>query len=150
LEFNAKDRKGSIDFPDENRDTAFQRGEQALRSAVEFLQDHAGVPHICMLPYRYLLVVLTRYFGFDPEPDPRNTQLLRRWCWRSARGGPYAVKGGTAATSRTPNSLIRPGHHMEAIQNLWGTVPSSKKRGLPDLHNFRTNTAATKIILASW
>ncbi|HEX4722647.1 MAG TPA: DUF262 domain-containing protein [Pseudonocardiaceae bacterium] len=150
LEFNIQDRKGSIDFPDEDRDTAFQLGEQALRSAVTFLQDHAGIPHISMLPYRYLLVVLTRYLSFDLEPDPRDARLLRRWFWRSAMSGPTAVKGSTTATTRTLNGLIRPDRHAEAVQALLATTPGFAENGLPDLQNFRTNTASTKIVLASW
>jgi hypothetical protein len=73
-----------VNFPEEDRDTAYQLGGQALRRAVCFLQDHAGVPHFSLLAYRHLLVVLARFFAHYPEPDDRSLVLLRRWFWRAA------------------------------------------------------------------
>jgi hypothetical protein len=49
---------------DEGQEAAYRAGEQALRNAVSFLQNEAGVPHFAMLAYRYLIVVLTRLFAF--------------------------------------------------------------------------------------
>ncbi|WP_246258543.1 DUF262 domain-containing protein [Amycolatopsis anabasis] len=148
LEF-AEDRKGQVDFPQEDRDAAFAEGEAALRRAVSFLQEEVGVPHISMLAYRFLLIVLTRVFAHYPEPDQRNRQLLRRWYWRTALAGPSLFKGGNTGTTRALNTRIRPGDLSGAIQELLATVPENRYP-LPDLSKFKTSNGDTKIVLASW
>lgn len=149
LEF-AEDRKGQVDFIDEDRLAAFRDGELALRRAVEFLQRDSHVPHVSLLPYAHLLVVLTRFFSFHTAVDSRNRQLLRRWFWRAALVGPRLFKGDTTGTTRALNSRIKPGQGTsDAVQALLATVaepPASK----PDLSTFATHHAATKIVLGSW
>ena len=102
-EFDDEERRYKVDFPGEDRDTAYVAGARALRRAVHFLQESAGVPHITFLPYQYLLIVLSRLFAHHPEPDGRNLQLLRRWFWRAALVGPALFKGGT--TRCAPESV---------------------------------------------
>jgi hypothetical protein len=148
LEF-AAERKGQVDFPLEDRETAFAEGEQALRRAVRFLQDVAGVPHITMVAYKFLLIVLTRVFAHHPELGPRNLQLLRRWYWRAALAGPSLFKGGTTGTTRALNSRVHPGDTSDTIQELLSTVPDDRYP-LPDLARFATNIGTGKIVLASW
>lgn len=79
------------EFPDETPDQAYRAGEKALSQAVYFLQNEAGVPHFSFLSYRYLLVVLTRFFSHYPQSAPRNIELLRRWFWRAAVIGPEEI-----------------------------------------------------------
>jgi hypothetical protein len=138
-----------IDFPDEERDTAYQLGETAMRRAIAFLQEEAGVPHFGMLPYRHLLVVLTRLFAHHPHPDPRSIRLLRRWFWRAAVVGPEVFKGSTTGAVRFLVFAVKPNDLDGSIQELLKLVdyPDTK---LPDLRRFRSNEAATKIVLCSW
>lgn len=134
---------------DEGRDVAFAAGEQALLRAVGFLQEEAGVPHIALLCHRYLLVVLARFFALHPEPDQRNRRLLRRWFWRAAVAGPGHFRGGATGAIRALCSKIEADDVTRSVQELLRAVG----RGvvvLPDSRRFRTNEAATKILLCSW
>ncbi|SDF98243.1 Uncharacterized conserved protein, contains ParB-like and HNH nuclease domains [Lentzea fradiae] len=148
LEFSP-DRKGQVDFPLEEKDTFFQEGEAALVRAVRFLQEVAGVPHITMVAYKFLLIVLTRVFAHHPDPDPRNLQLLRRWYWRTALAGPSLFKGSTTGTTRQLTNRVRPGDLSGTVQDLLATVPGNRYP-LPDLGKFWTNVGEGKIVLAAW
>ncbi|MGC5329873.1 DUF262 domain-containing protein [Micromonospora sp. DT62] len=138
-----------IEFPNEDRDTAYRLGEEAMRRAVGFLQNEAGVPHFSLLPYSYLLVVLTRFFAHHPAPDPRSSLLLKRWFWRAALVGPGVFRGSTTGAIRFLNYAVQPGDLSGSIAELhrWVDHPNSP---LPNLRRFRSNEAATKIILCSW
>lgn len=150
LEFGEAAR-ASCDFPDEGRDTAYRQGEEALRRAVHFLQAVAGVPHFTLLPYKYLLVVLTRLFAHYPELDQRSTDLVRRWLWRSAVVGPEIFRGNTTGAVRILNRAIQPRESdaTASIQRLLDLIPESAAR-IPDLKRFRSNEASTKLVLCSW
>ena len=149
IEFDEAAR--ASDFPDEDRDTAYRQAEEALRRAVHFLQTVAGVPHFTLLPYKYLLVVLTRLFAHYPELNERSTNLVRRWFWRTALAGPQIFPGNTTGAARNLNRVIRPGEHdaTASIQRLLDLIPESAAR-IPDLKRFRSNEASTKIVLCSW
>jgi len=149
LEFDDNDRRGVSDFPGENRDTAYQAGEEAIRRAVEFLQRDAGVPHFTFLPFRYLLVVLARLFAHFPDPDLANRRLLRRWFWRAALVGPEIFRGSTTGAVRTLCAKIRPDDLTGSVQGLLSTVDRPAPP-LPELRRFKTNEAAAKITLCAW
>ncbi|MGW4424936.1 DUF262 domain-containing protein [Streptosporangium sp. NPDC004631] len=138
-----------IEFPDEDRDTAYRLGEEAMRRAVMFLQDVAGVPHFSMLAYRHLLIVLTRLFAHHPKPDERNLRLLRRWFWRAAVVGPEIFKGSTTGAIRFLCFAVKPNDLSGSIKELLALVDRSDPP-LPDLRRFRSNEAATKMILCAW
>jgi hypothetical protein len=55
----------------------------ALRRALGFLRSQCKIPHLSLLPYPVLLVVLTRFFRDHPEPNDRTQTLLVRWTWRA-------------------------------------------------------------------
>jgi hypothetical protein len=148
LEFDDDNRRGDIEFRNEDRDSAFAAGEAALFRAVRFLQS-IGVPHVTLLTYRYLLVVLTRVFAHHPEPDPTNLRLLGRWYWRAAVLGPEIFKGGTAGAVRILGTKVAPGDLSGSIRGLLSALDDHQEK-LPELRRFRTNEASTKIILCSW
>ncbi len=141
--------KSGIEFPGEDRDRAYEQTQIALSKAVEFVQDHASVPHVGMLPYRNLLVVLARYFAHFPEPGDQNSKLLRRWFWRAAVVGPEGFRGGTSGAIRAFNGAIRPGDQTGSLQNLLA-LTGAESYQLPNLHRFRANEARTKIVLCAW
>lgn len=138
-----------IEFPDEDQQTAYQLGDEALRRAVRFLQTTANVPHVTMLPYRYLLVVLTRFFAHHPGPDEATLRLLRRWFWRAAVVGPDRFRGSTTGAIRFLCYAVDRNDQSRTISGLLGLVdrPDSP---LPDLRRFRSNEAGTKIVLCAW
>jgi hypothetical protein len=134
---------------DEGKDVAYHAGEEALRRAVIFLQTHAGVPHVSMLAYRYLLVVLSRLFAFYPEPDARNLQLLRRWYWQAAVAGPERFRGGTPNAARLLCTQVVEDHLSASVQGLLAAVRRPVGPSL-DLSRFATNEASTKMLLCVW
>lgn len=138
-----------IEFPDEDRDTAYVEGGEAIRRAVHFLQSVAGVPHITLLPYRYPLVVLTRLFAHHQDPDDRSLQLVRRWFWRAVLVGPEIFRGSTSGAVRALNRAVKPGDLEGSIQRLLELIPQPAAR-VPDLKRFRSNEAQTKLVLCSW
>lgn len=138
-----------IEFPDEDRDTAYLEGEEALRRAVRFLQAEAGVPHFTLLPYKYLLVVLARLFAHHRDLDERSLHLVRRWFWRAALVGPEIFPGNSTGAVRVLNRAVKPGELEASIQRLLEFIPESAAR-VPDLRRFRSNQAATKLVLCSW
>ncbi len=54
-----------------------------LRTALGFLRSECEIPHLRLLPYTAVLVVLTRFFKEHPEPNDRTRTLLTRWVWRA-------------------------------------------------------------------
>jgi hypothetical protein len=148
-EFAENRRRSGTEFPGEDRDTAYAEGEHALVRAIGFLQGVAGVPHISLLAYRSLLVVLTRFFAHFPEPHDRNLQLLRRVYWRAAVSGPAVFRGSFTQISRVLSARINPGDEWAAVQGLIEAMKDAPE-SMPNPERFRTNEAGAKIILSSW
>ncbi len=148
LEFDDNNRRGDLESRNEDRDSAFAAGEDALVRAVQFLQS-IGVPHVALLAYRYLLVVLTRVFAHHPEPDPANLRLLGRWYWRAAVLGPEIFKGSTTGAVRILCTKVDPSDISGSIRDLLGALDGHQVK-LPELRRFRTNEASAKITLCSW
>lgn len=148
FEFDDDNRRGDLEFRNEDRDSAFAAGEEALVRAVRFLQS-IGVPHVALLAYRYLLVVLTRVFAHHPEPDPANLRLLSRWYWRAAVLGPEIFKGSTTGAVRILCTRVDPSDLSGSIRDLLDALDDHQVK-LPELRRFRTNEASAKITLCSW
>jgi hypothetical protein len=139
----------SREFSEETPDNAYRSGAEALAQAVRFLQNEAGVPHFSFLAYRYLLVVLTRFFAYYPQPSPRNIELLRRWFWRAVIVGPEAFSTWTNA-SRVLCSKIIPDSEVKSVQSLLKAVSDGPSKAL-NLHSFRSTSASTRTLLcAMW
>ncbi len=149
LEFDDARRRTKSDFPGEDRDTAFAEGQVALQRAVQFLQQTAGVPHLSMVPYKAMLVVLTRFFAHFPEPGERHRQLLRRLYWRVVLTGPAVFKGSFTSLARVLCSYIYPHNEQRSIRDLLGSLKDATPYS-PSTLKFRTNEATSKIILCSW
>ncbi|MFJ2180833.1 DUF262 domain-containing protein [Streptomyces anulatus] len=147
-EFSDESRRGTVEFPGEDRDAAYLAGEEALRLAVQFLQNVAGVPHFTFLTYRYLLVVLCRFFAHFPEPDVRSLQLMRRWYWRTTLAGPEIFKGSFTNAMRVLCSRIRKGDLIGSVDRLLEPV-GRLDQPMPDLRRFRTNEAVGKMALCA-
>ncbi len=136
------------DFGDETQETAYREGERAILRAVEFLQTDAGVPHFAFLPYRYLLVVLARFFAHFPEPAPRNRALLRRWFWRAAMLGPVLFSGSWTEAMRVLATRIVAQDETGSVQRLL-QQPMDRKTELPDLMRFNMKTAESRVVLCA-
>lgn len=147
-EFDQVGRRTAPEF-DEDRDTAYEQGEEALIRAVEFLQNHAGVPHLSFLAYRAPLVVLTRFFAHFPKPEENTLRLLRRLYWRVAVSGPAVFGGRFTQVGRVLSARIKMGDERGSIASLIDAMVGARPT-VPDPARFKTNEATAKIILASW
>ncbi len=147
-EFSTERTREPRDFQGETPEQAYREGEQALYRAVKFLQEDASVPHFAFLPYRYLLVVLTRFFAHFPEPHPRNRILLRRWFWRAAMIGPGPFSSSWTNAMEALANRITTDEESESIQRLLDAPIDAGLRH-PKLTGFRTNVAGSRIILAA-
>lgn len=148
IEFSSERIREPRDFGSETPEKAYREGELALSRAVAFLQEDAGVPHFAFLPYRYLLVVLARFFAHFPEPKPRNRILLRRWFWRAALIGPGPFTSNLTNAGRMLATRIKANDETGSIQRLLDT-PINQSLPLPSLTGFKTNTAASRIVLSA-
>ena len=147
-EFNPN-RAAEGAFPGESEFEAYKRTEDALLRAVRFLQDQAGIPHFTLLPFRFQLLVLVRFFGFFEAPAPRNLELLSRWFWRSTVAAAQLGLTGSTRDVRTLAGYIRPNQESSSVQRLLDATQTSGPLVGPDLRTFRTNHSAGKVILAA-
>ncbi|MFC4630319.1 DUF262 domain-containing protein [Promicromonospora alba] len=143
------ERRITLDVPaDETREEAYRRGHEALGRAISFLQEHAGVPHVSFLPYRYLLITLARFFAHHPDPAPRNLELLVRWFWRAAIS-PTIFSGSATAMARGFASRVIPSDESKSVQQLLALLPDDSRFASPILDPFRTSTAAARVVLCA-
>lgn len=134
---------------EEDVDDAYRHGGTALQQAVAFLQDEAFVPHFGFLTYRYLLVVLARFFAHHPEPVPQNLRLLRRWFWRAALEGPEKFGGWTQAM-RALAARVVPDDESQSVQSLLEAIDVASLR-FPRVEKFRSVAAYSRMLLcAMW
>lgn len=145
-EFGNDHRKMS-DFPEEDNAETHEETLRTLERTVAFLRDDAHVPHFTFLAYRFLMVVLGRFFAHFPEPHPRNRVLLGRWYWRTALVGP-SLAGGANAFVRTLAQLIQPHDESGSVQRLLRATPDARRQQI-EVNNFRTNRAAGQLMLCA-
>lgn len=135
------------EFAGESRAEAYRGAQQAIDRSVRFLRDDLGVPHFSFLPYRYLLVVLTRYFAHFPDPHPRNRELMKRWFWRAALVGPAITPGNITGAMRYLGAEIRPDDECGSTTRLLEQLDGKPYLTNVDATRFRANTAATRVLL---
>jgi hypothetical protein len=137
--------------PDEDPVDWFDRTEQALVRAIEFLQSE-GVPHVLLMPRAAPVPVLAAFFFLHPQPSPWNLRLLSRWLWRGwvhgwggSEAGP-AVRKAVNLVNPVKGRPERAPSEYEAVSRLLASVPD---RYLPQLTltGFRTDKATSRLIL---
>ena len=116
------ERRRNSDFPDEDRDEAYAQTERVLKRATRFLQDNCCIPHVTLLPYSAILVVVSRFFALFPEPKRRNKELLKRWVWRTiVKTIEGTISSGNVQT-RTFLKSVRRGDESDSVQELLESV----------------------------
>lgn len=137
------------EFAGEPIEDAHLHTQEALERAIRFLQSEAGVPHFAFLPYRYLLVVLARFFAHHPEPAQRNRTLLRRWFWRAAMVGPAMAHGSYTNAMRTLGACVDLADETASVGALLHAT-AGRDLGF-EMPRFRSTTAAARFALcAMW
>lgn len=142
-------RRRISDFPDENEAGAYEATERALVAAVRFLQGHCGVPHLAFLPFRFQLLVLTRFFALFPSPHERNRELLTRWFWRSSANADALGVNGSQTDLRDMAGCVVRGEESASVQRLLASVTRPGAPQVPDLTVFRATRSSSKMILTA-
>lgn len=115
--------------------------QEALRLSISFLQDEAGFVHQNVLPYRFPLIVLSRFFTLHHDLHPRNRALLTRWVWRGALSGSHTNSNHAAV--RANLACLGEDQH-ESVQRLLSQVPTHSS--IPDpLARWNGQAATTRI-----
>ncbi|HRI63039.1 MAG TPA: DUF262 domain-containing protein, partial [Polyangium sp.] len=127
-EFKENDERS--DFAGEGAAAAYHNGQRALVEAIRFVQEDVGVPHVGFLSYRYLLIVLSRFFALFPQPSQRNKILLRRFFWRATLVGPNVFRGISFATQALL-ACIEAGKESYSAQALLQLLEQHKPFSLP-------------------
>jgi hypothetical protein len=115
---------------------------RALRKAVAFLQQDAGVPHVALLPYALPLSVLSKFFHFFREPKTRNRILLRRWLWRGSIR--EALTGATVGV-RQHLACVVPGEEDGSVQRLLRLVGKERNPAAYEIEKFNFRSAHSKL-----
>ena len=113
------------------------------------MQDRAGIPHFTFVPFRFHLLVLTRYFALFEDPTARNLELLSRWFWRSTAAASVLGYTGSTGNIRTLAALVEPGNESRSVQRLLDATNPTDPVPTPRLDRFRTNHSSAKVILAA-
>lgn len=127
---------------DAERAASFNAAASAMRSAIAFLQQHAGVPHYDFLPYPNLLVVLTRiahFFSTELATDPRAVERLRVWFWRAASH----PQSSSTAEVRKLLGAVDESSLGQTLEALLGTPFEFRTVSISQV---RKGTAAAKIL----
>lgn len=121
----------------------------AMRATLDFLRRHARIPHRRLLPYRFPLLVLARFFKLHESPGDRSLELLRRWVWRGLR----------TRAHRDDRTLLRKsvgavGVDEEAsVQRLLALTPRTFERPFTLAERFDARTADNRVAMlaaAAW
>lgn len=147
-EFNT-DRATGAPFGDESQAEAYEQTEIALERVIRFLQDRSGIPHFTLVPFRFHLLVLTRFFSLYPEPSPRNVELLSRWFWSSAAAAPLLGYTGSTGNIRALATLVDSDGESRSVQRLLNAARTPGAVVVPGLNRFRANQSSGKVILAA-
>lgn len=116
----------------------------ALHHAILFLQQSAAFVHASVLPYRFPLIVLARFFHLHPQPHPRSRELLTRWVWRGALSGTH----GNSSQAAVGAHLGDVGEDEHAtVQRLLARTP--REVDLPDPHTRWYGQAAASRLYAT-
>lgn len=113
----------------------------SLRRVVIFLKQDARIPNVRLLPYRFLVIPLARFFHRFPEPAPRSRELLVRWLWRVCAAGTFH---GEARQIRAAVRAVGD-HEEESVQRLLAQVKRNAD-GFRLSSRFDMRTAESRIV----
>ncbi len=115
---------------------------EALRRTVTFLQKECDIPHISLLPYPVVFIILNRWFHIFPHSDRETRRLLARWVWRGAVSGTH--QRAEVSNMRHQLKDIKPGKEQASLSRLLSRVgPEPKELWL--LKNFDLRSARSRI-----
>ncbi|MGB5917028.1 MAG: DUF262 domain-containing protein [Phormidesmis sp.] len=131
--------------PDVLRD-AVHNALPALRGVLAFLKTHAEIPHLRLLPRSLPFIVLTKFFGFYPQPNERTTDLLIRWTWRTLLG----IKSVDERTLlRHSLNAIESSDQEQTMQKLLNVIPRTRGKSFALPQRFDARAADSRIALVA-
>ena len=71
-------------------DESLDRAEDAVRKSVALLVEDAGFPSLSFVPYRNVLIPLSRFFSVHQDPSIRARQMLGWFVWRGGLSGEHS------------------------------------------------------------
>lgn len=130
---------------DLSRDRSFWQGAladttQALRRVIVFLKRNARIPYVGLLPYRFTVIPLARFFHLFPEPKARSLELLARWLWRTSAAG--TLRGEVTQLRRALRMVGE--NEEESVQALLALTGQAKPKFSPNIR-FDLRTAESRI-----
>lgn len=93
---------------------------QAMTRTVEFLIAECQIPHVSLIPYPVVFLILCRWFYLHPDSNRLTRRLLSRWVWRGAASG--AHHRGEVSTMRQQVRDIKAGDEIESLRRLLAKV----------------------------
>ena len=78
------------------------RSEDRRPADYRFLMEDVGVPLARLIPYTAQLVLITAFFGANPDPSKEQMRDLQRWFWLTSWSGYFAG----ANTTQIKNALF--------------------------------------------
>lgn len=111
---------------------AVTRAELALGRAIRFLMGDVGVPLARLVPYNAQLVMITAFFGANPDPDEGQLRNLQRWFWLTSWSGYFAG----ANTTQIKNALLEIKNF--ALKHEFPKVEDDPPRLFPEKFDMRS------------
>lgn len=121
----------------------------ALSRAIAFLQDACHIPHVRLIPYPVVFVILARWFHVFPDTPEPTRRMLVRWVWRGAATSAHQ----RAAVSRMREQIhdIRDGDMQGSLDRLLRHVDGQPEEATWNLAPFHSRNARSRIeTLALW
>ncbi|MEO5726373.1 MAG: DUF262 domain-containing protein, partial [Byssovorax sp.] len=128
---------------DKERHALIKSTFQALRRAIEFVRDDAGISHRRLVPYVSALPVLALFFHRHPTPHPRSRVLLRRWFYRGAITGAHR---GDVVGMRHMYEAIGENEHR-SVQSLLAATARPHPASIGSLERFDARHARSRLEL---
>ncbi len=116
----------------------------ALRTVLTFLKSHAEIPHLRLLPRSLPLTVLTKFFGYYPEPNGRTIDLLIRWTWRTL----LSIKSFDERTLlRHSLNEIQCNQQEQTMQKMLAVIPNKRDSNFALPPRFDARASDSRITL---
>jgi hypothetical protein len=135
-------RPESLSGADLGRLVSHEAAEDALAHTVGFLQHHCDIPHVRLIPYPVVFVILARWFHIHRTTEPAALARLAQWVWRGAMSA--AHQRAEVSRMREQVRAIADADEQESLDRLMTHVGSRPAVGW-SLERFDQRSARSRI-----
>lgn len=107
---------------------SYENVETALTSAVAFLQEVCGIPHVRLIPFMGILPTLARWFYIHGDPEPASISRLAQWVWRVSHVVAHR-RPEISWVQEQPHAIERDGDEQAALDRLDALVGGRPSNG---------------------